>query len=308
MQTFQLDDKSVQTLHKLTDKLEKAGQNLSCHLEGLLHADYQTYWNYIQLDILLQLQQTKTGFPDEKIFITYHQITELYFKLIIAEIELLSREDVPQPADFVLRIKRINRYLENLIFSFDIMTEGLDHDQFMIFRTALTPASGFQSVQFRLIEFYSTELANLVEKEKRPEAAAMSCAQKFHHLYWKKGAIDRTTGKKDASLVNFEKAYDKMLLATARDFRHKNLAFKRLLYHDQEYDVNELDVSLRRFDYLMNIEWRLAHFRSAAKHLRSNKEAVKATGGTNWQTYLPPRFQTVIFFPDIWTKETCFTN
>jgi tryptophan 2,3-dioxygenase len=304
MQSYQTDEKSAQMIDRLTNKLNKTGQSLSCHLEGLLHTNYQTYWNYIQLDVLLQLQQTRTGFPDEKIFITYHQITELYFKLIIAELELLSCEALPEPDIYILRVNRVNRYLENLIFSFDIMIEGLDNDQFMVFRTALAPASGFQSVQYRFIELYTTELNNLVDKEKRPEAGRMNCTQKFSNLYWKKGAIDKTTGKKDASLINFEKVYDRLLLTTARNCRFKNLAFKRQMFAENTPRIHELDTALRRFDYLMNVEWRLAHFRSAAKHLRGkNREAVKATGGTNWQTYLPPRFQTIIFFPYLWSAE-----
>jgi tryptophan 2,3-dioxygenase len=183
------------------------------------------------------------------------------------------------------------------------MNEGLDHDQFMHFRTALTPASGFQSVQYRLIEIYSTGIENLLAPDKRDEALSMTCEQQYGHLYWKKGAIDRTTGNKDLSLINFEKQYDEMLFCKVNGYMRRNLAGKRKLYNDQANNTYELDETLRRFDYLLNIEWRLAHFRSAAKHLRVNKEAVKATGGTNWQTYLPPRFQKVIFFPDLWAAE-----
>ena len=49
-----------------------------------------SYWDYIHLDTLLTLQTPKTDFPDENIFIIYHQITELYFKLIINELEQIS--------------------------------------------------------------------------------------------------------------------------------------------------------------------------------------------------------------------------
>ena len=63
------------------------GQDLSSYLDGLLQSDYLTYWDYIHLDTLLSLQTPKTAFPDEKIFILYHQITELYFRLILNEIE-----------------------------------------------------------------------------------------------------------------------------------------------------------------------------------------------------------------------------
>ena len=89
-----------ETQKDITDKIEllqkkfkASGQDLSSYLEGLLYADYLNYWDYINLDILLSLQQPKTSFKDEKIFIIYHQITELYFKLIIWELEQITEQE-----------------------------------------------------------------------------------------------------------------------------------------------------------------------------------------------------------------------
>jgi tryptophan 2,3-dioxygenase len=65
----------------LQEKYNAMGQDMTSYLDGLLHADFLTYWDYIHLDTLLSLQSPKTPFPDEEIFIMYHQITELYFKL-----------------------------------------------------------------------------------------------------------------------------------------------------------------------------------------------------------------------------------
>jgi tryptophan 2,3-dioxygenase len=47
----------------------------------------------------------------------------------------------------------------------------------------------------------------------------------------------------------------------------------------------------------------LAHLKSAGHYLQRNPEDIKATGGTNWQKYLPPRFQKIIFFPELWTEQ-----
>jgi len=66
------------------------GQSLDSYLDGLLLSNYLTYWDYIQVDTLLTLQNPKTDFPDEKIFIMYHQITELYFKLSLHEMEQIA--------------------------------------------------------------------------------------------------------------------------------------------------------------------------------------------------------------------------
>src|SRR6478609_9037043 len=82
----QLQDK----LRQLEDKYAAMGQDMPSYLDGLLYADYLTYWDYIHLDTLLSLQNPKTAFPDERVFIMYHQITELYFRLILWEIEQIA--------------------------------------------------------------------------------------------------------------------------------------------------------------------------------------------------------------------------
>src|ERR1043166_6410395 len=135
-------------LKQLEEKYDAMGQDLASYLDGLLYADYLTYWNYIHLDTLLSLQSPRTSFPDEKIFIMYHQITELYFKMTLHELEQIA-EQQPLSADFlVTRLTRTNRYFENLTRSFAIMVEGMEQQQFVKFRMSLLPASGFQSAQY----------------------------------------------------------------------------------------------------------------------------------------------------------------
>ena len=76
----------------LNEKYSAMGQDLNSYLDGLLYADYLTYWDYVQVDTLLSLQHTRTSFPDEKIFILYHQITELYFNLCIHELQQIAEK------------------------------------------------------------------------------------------------------------------------------------------------------------------------------------------------------------------------
>jgi tryptophan 2,3-dioxygenase len=52
---------------------------------------------------------------------------------------------------------------------------------------------------------------------------------------------------------------------------------------------------------LANVYWPLAHMRSAGRYLHKDPDDIKATGGTNWQKYLPPRFQKIMFFPSLWS-------
>ena len=85
------DEKLIKKIKQLSKKYSSTGQDIYSFLDGLLYSDYTGYWDYISLDTLLSLQKPKTDFPDEKIFIIYHQITELYFNLCLSEIEQINK-------------------------------------------------------------------------------------------------------------------------------------------------------------------------------------------------------------------------
>jgi tryptophan 2,3-dioxygenase len=180
-------------LRRLQARYTPDGQDLAAYLEGLYHADYVNYWDYIALDTLLSLQRPLTKFPDEKIFIIYHQITELYFKLCLLEYEQLGELSAPTLGEVVLRLGRVNRYFENLIDSFDVMVDGMEKEQFLQFRMSLMPASGFQSVQYRFIEIASTALENLVPAEKRRLLGDAPTHEEF--MGWPVTGSMATTGK-----------------------------------------------------------------------------------------------------------------
>ena len=94
---MRLTHEMLDRLDQLEAKYGQMGQDMLSYLDGLLYADYLTYWDYIHLDTLLSLQKPQTQFPDENIFIIYHQIPELYFKLsLLALRQLLA--DLPQQA------------------------------------------------------------------------------------------------------------------------------------------------------------------------------------------------------------------
>ena len=205
-----IDENVLQQLTKLEEKYEAMGQDLSSYLDGLLYSDYLTYWDYIHLDTLLSLQNPRTAIPDEKIFILYHQVTELYFRMILNEMEQATYTDSVGEKTFIKRLRRINRYLDHLIDSFDVMTEGMDQDQFLAFRMALLPASGFQSAQYRKIEIHSTDYINLVNLDKREEMQnETDISTLYEFLYWKAGATELASGKKTLTLRQFEAKYGK---------------------------------------------------------------------------------------------------
>ena len=295
----------LERLKQLQDKYAAMGQDLTSYLDGLLHADFPTYWDYINLDTLLSLQQPVTPFPDEQIFVIYHQITELYFKLSLLEIEQIHAETNLDAATFLERVNRVNRYFENLVRSFDIMVHGLDHEQFLKFRMSLLPSSGFQSVQYRLIEIACTSLDRLVHRELRDEHADYTFDQVdslFDVLYWRRGASELASGEPTLTLKQFEKKYREHIVQFGEERYYTNLR-RKWLSLDPEHQADELKDALRTLDELVNVHWPLSHYRSAARHLQKDPIDIAATGGTNWQQYLPPRFQTLLFFPELWTEQ-----
>jgi tryptophan 2,3-dioxygenase len=290
-------------LARLQEKYEAMGQDMTSYLDGLLYAEFLTYWDYIHLDTLLSLQSPKTPFPDEEIFIIYHQITELYFKLALHECKQIINAR-PLTTDFFTgRLKRINRYFEALTQSFEIMVDGMEKEQFLKFRMSLLPASGFQSGQYRMIEIYATDFINLVAKDKRAELQNATIEQQFEFLYWKFGATELSTGKKTLTLKQFEKKYSKMFieLGSANITHNFYALFKQLKAAQQT--TPELESELKQLDINVNVNWPLSHYKSAVRYLNREPEEIKATGGTNWQKYLPPRFQKRIFYPGLWTGE-----
>jgi len=297
-----LSPEVLKKLEQLSDKFAREGQSLPDYLEGMLHANYLSYWDYIELETLLSLQKPRTDQKDEMIFVTYHQITELYFKLILWELEQINQGEAKDSAIFLDKIQRINRYFKQLTDSFSIMTEGLSREQFAKFRMSLMPSSGFQSVQYRLIEVLSTDLINLVHAEYVLWLSSDDPVDAYlDHLYWKAGARDAESGEKTLTLRQFEAKYDKLLLDKAREFRQKNLLNRaRGFIKNGNMDIIS---ALREMDQWSNVHWPLAHFRAAVRHLVSNQKVKSATGGTNWRKYLPPRFQRVIFFPELWSEE-----
>lgn len=298
-----VDQNLIEQLKKLQAKYDYMGQDLSSYLDGLLYSDYLTYWDYIHLDTLLSLQSPKTSFPDEKVFIIYHQITELYFKLVLLELEQISHKENITEQFFIERVDRIIRYFHNLENSFEIMVTGMEKEQFLKFRMALLPASGFQSGQYRFIELASTDLINLVAMDEREKLRDADIPSKMKQIYWKFGATDLATGKKTLTLQQFENKYMADFTEAAIKYKDNNLrqVFRKNFL--QSPRLTEIQEKLREYDTYVNVYWPLAHMKSAGAYLKKDPEDIKATGGTNWQKYLPPRFQRRMFFPELWTDK-----
>jgi tryptophan 2,3-dioxygenase len=302
---MELNDNLGQALRVLEDSKKHTGQSLEQIIRGVSNQQTLTYWDYIKLDTLLSLQAPQTNYPDEKLFLIYHQITELYLKLIIHELTALTNTSKPSIECWKKHITRVNQHLKVVLNSLDMFSEQLEYKEFSEFRLSLAPASGFQSYQFRHIELMSTTLHNLISSDiKLQMRSDANIEAMYQNIYWKFAGRELHNNKKSHMLVEFEKKYDKVLIDLAQNYANRNIWS---MYKDQISTIqcdNSLQSEMRDFDYNFNIAWSLKHYKLAAKHLKGSGAVDKSsTGGTNWRKFLPPKNQKITFFPGLWSLE-----
>ncbi len=289
-----------QTIQDIKSKYEQMGENPETYLKGLLQAKPINYWDYIQVDTLLSLQKTRTDFKDEAIFVMYHQVTELTLKMMIHEIEQLVTNNLTEDI-WINKLERLERYTQMLITSFDVMKYGMSYNDYNIFRSTLTPASGFQSAQFRYLEIYCTRPQNLInESGKKRLSSQPTLEELFENIYWKDAGINRATGKKTLTLRQFEDKYEDTFKALSIKVQGNTLEEKARKFINPSPTLIK---KLRSFDHFYNVKWPLVHLETAQHYLDSKGENKAATGGSEWKKYLHPNFQQRKFFPHLWTTE-----
>ena len=288
----------IQSINK---KYQDLGENPETYYKGLLQTKPITYWDYIQVDTLLSLQKTRTDFKDEKIFVMYHQVTELTLKMMVHEIQQLSEgENLPEEV-WINKLERLKRYTRMLITSFDIMKDGMSYEDYNIFRSALTPASGFQSAQFRILELYTTRLPNLINSAGLNRLPSNPTTEDyFDNLYWKDAGLNRKTGNMTLTLRLFIEKYEDDFRRLAQQVQGKTLEER---VAQMQNPSEELKAKLKEFDHFYNVAWPLVHLETAQYFLDKKGEEKAATGGSEWKKYLHPKYQQRKFFPELWSAE-----
>lgn len=295
-----MNENKQKIIDRISEKYHAIDQNPDVHLEGLVWAKPITYWDYILPDALLNLQIQRTTEPDEMVFIMYHQINELLFKMILWEINQVTESKEISAPFFTEKLRRISRYFDMLASSFEIMGSGMEREQYMKFRNTLTPASGFQSYQYRLIEFSSTETINLIDNRFRATIDRNTPIEHaYEHLYWQAAGKDYKTGKKNTLLRLFDEKYKSTFLLQMEKYNVSNLWSKFKQLPESIKTDKGLINSMRHYDYTVNVTWVMAHYHAATKYLGN----AEATGGSDWQKYMHPKYQRRIFFPELWSKD-----
>ena len=265
------------------------------------HVDFSSgemsYGDYLALDQLLAAQHPRSGQHDELLFIIQHQTTELWLKLIRHELGAARdriRADDLQPAFKMLA--RVGRIMTQLIQAWDVLAT-LTPSDYTAFRGALGRASGFQSYQFRLIEFmlgnkqramidphrHRADLAAALEGE----LVAPSIYDEAIRLLGRRGvaispvALDRDFGVPYVADPSVEAAWT----AVYRDpERHWDL-----------YELGEELVDLEDFFR----QWRFRHVTTVERIIGFKP----GTGGTAGVAYLR-KLLDVRLFPELWDLRT----
>jgi tryptophan 2,3-dioxygenase len=251
-----------------------------------------TYGSYLRIDDLLSLQQPRSTGPehDEVLFIVIHQVYELWFKELLHEFDRVSRlltDDEPHRAHHTL--KRILTILKVLVAQLDIL-ETMTPLEFLTFRQRLEAASGFQSDQFRQIEFL---LGGKSEKaiERFPEGSRARAAleQRYreptlwdaflHYLAREGYAVPAAHLSRDVT-ATIEPSAD----------------IQRILIDVYRRDTKNAELCERLVDLDEGMqEWRYRHVKMVERTIGTKT----GTGGSSGAAYLR---STVGYnlFPDLW--------
>ncbi|HKU68310.1 MAG TPA: tryptophan 2,3-dioxygenase family protein [Candidatus Baltobacteraceae bacterium] len=245
-----------------------------------------SYGSYLQVDELLGLQRRLSSpeHHDEMLFIIIHQVYELWFKQLLHEMGAVMRaldgDELLPVAKHFRRIHTIQRLLEQQIDVLETMTP----QEFNAFRDNLNPASGFQSIQFRELEFLCgirrTETLKYIQTNDEQRARLERRLQE-PSLYDKVKAVLRRRG--------FAAATHEELLATYKAIYEAPEA---------DYDLYLLLEDLIEFDERFLL-WRGRHVRMVERMIG----AKKGTGGSLGAAYLARTLEHR-FFPELWEVRT----
>ncbi|HEX5735197.1 MAG TPA: tryptophan 2,3-dioxygenase family protein [Blastocatellia bacterium] len=254
-----------------------------------------TYGDYLKVRELISLQHLKSdpAQHDETLFIIIHQVYELWFKQLLHEVDgIIERLDQDEPLSAHRLLRRcieIQRVLVNQVAVLETMTPM----DFLAFRDHLMPASGFQSAQFRELEFvsglkerrylnsYDEASGDRARLEARLDKPTLGDA--FYDLLRRRG-FDLPAGPDDDEGDEPRKTIRELMRIYQETERH--------------YDLFLLAESLIEYDEMFSL-WRLRHIKMVERMIGTKT----GTGGSEGAAYLKKTLDRK-FFPDLWELRT----
>ncbi len=256
-----------------------------------------SYGDYLHLDQVLSAQQPLSGKHDELLFITIHQVQELWMKLLNHEMDLAManiRADALRPAFKAL--SRVGRIQKQLIEAWDVLSTMTPHD-YLAFRDSLGSSSGFQSWQYRLIEFKLGARDGFLMKPHahRPDImAVLEAAFRGPSLYDEALRLLARRG-----LPVPEAVLGRDLSQPHRADEGVTAAWA-IVYEQAEthFDLYELAEELVDLEDAVQT-WRFRHMRTVERIIGHRM----GTGGSAGVSYLKGVLERG-FFPELWTVRT----
>ncbi len=251
-----------------------------------------TYSSYLKIDELLSLQQPRSRGPehDEMLFIVIHQVYELWFKELLHEFDRVRRlleDDEPHRAQHTL--KRILTILKVMVAQLDIL-ETMTPLEFLTFRERLEAASGFQSDQFRQIEFLlGVKSEHAIRRFPDASRARLALEQRYREpTLW--DAFLRYLSREGYAVPAPLLARDVVAPIEA------SAEVQRILVEVYRRDSKNAELCERLVDLDEGVqEWRYRHVKMVERTIG----AKAGTGGSSGAAYLRETVGRPMF-PDLW--------
>jgi tryptophan 2,3-dioxygenase len=256
-----------------------------------------SYGEYLQLDKVLGAQQPLSFEHDEMMFIIVHQTSELWLRLMLHELEgvleCVRRDDL---APSFKRLTRVSCVQTQLLSSWEVLSTMTPFD-YSAFRNALGRSSGFQSYQYRLLEFLlGNKNAQTIEVHRRDPRIHERLAR----------ALEAPSLYDEALRLLSRRGYGIPEDHVRRDFREPYRASKQVagawlgVYHNaqKDWDLYELAERLVDLDYKFQL-WRFHHLKTVERIIGYKP----GTGGTGGVSYLAKALE-LKFFPELWQVRT----
>ena len=255
-----------------------------------------SYGDYLQLDAILAAQQPRSGAHDEMLFIVQHQVNELWMKLLLHELRAAIAavaSDRLQPAFKMLA--RVSRILEQMVHAWDVLAT-MTPPEYSTIRPSLASSSGFQSWQYREIEFLLGNKNAAMLKPHAHRSDVLACVKAAHdapslydeslRLLARRGLLAPRLAERDwASPYVASEAVEQAWLAVYRD-------------PEAHWDLYQLGEELTDLEDVFRL-WRFRHVTTVERVIGFKR----GTGGTSGVGYLR-KMLDVVLFPEIWKLRT----
>jgi tryptophan 2,3-dioxygenase len=276
----------------MTEKVDLSNEAIHWELGSSL-----SYGEYLQLDKILDSQKPLTYEHDEMMFIIVHQSSELWMRLMLHELrgvlECVRRDNLDPSFKMLTRVSHVQT---QLIATWDVLST-MTPSEYSAFRNALGRSSGFQSVQYRVLEFMlGNKHPQMVDVHKRDPKA-------FAQL---QSTLEAPSLYDEVLRLLSRRGYGIPEDYLARDFKQPYAASKQVagawlgVYHNAEKDWDLYELAERLVDLDQKFQlWRCHHLKTVERIIGYKP----GTGGTGGVSYLAKALE-LKFFPELWTIRT----